>query len=75
MDISREMGRRKSPPLLLSWAGLLGHRELIQVGSAAERQLCPGAALLHRTAGLGECSADDMKIEEKGQRDYRMYGV
>ena len=45
------------------------------MGSAAERQLCPGAALLHRTAGLGECSADDIKIEEKGQRDYRMYGV
>ena len=72
VDIYRE--RRKSP-LLLSWAGLLGHRELIQVGSAAERQMCPGAALLHSTAGLGECSADGMKIEEKGQRDYRMYGM
>ena len=57
------------------WAGLLGQRELLKVGSAAERQLCPGAALLHRTAGLGECSADGMKIEEKGQRDYRMYGM
>ena len=50
MDICRE--RRKSPPVLLSWAGLLGHRELIKTGSAAERQLCPGAALLHSTAGL-----------------------
>ena len=60
---------------MLIWAGLLGYREHLQVGSAAVRQLCPGAALLHTTAGLGECSADDMKIEEKGQRDYRMYGV
>ena len=66
MHISRE--RRKSPPLLLSWAGLLGHRELIQVGSAAERQLCPGAALLHSTAGLGVWSAGDMRIEGKGER-------
>ena len=39
VDICRE--RRKSSPLLLSWAGLLGHREFIQVGRAAERQLCP----------------------------------
>ena len=31
MDISREScgERRKSPPVLLSWAGLLRHRELI----------------------------------------------
>ena len=49
MDISRE--RRKSSPLMLSWAGLLGHGELIQVGSAAEKQLCPGAAPVHHTAG------------------------
>ena len=51
--LSGAVGRRKSPPLLLIWAGLLGNRELIQEGSAAERQLCPGAALLHSTAGLG----------------------
>ena len=36
MDICRE--RRKSPPLLLSWDGLLGHRELIQVGRAEGRE-------------------------------------
>jgi len=53
MDISREMGRRKSPPLLLSWARLLGYQELIKAGSAAQRQLCPRAALLQNTAGLG----------------------
>jgi len=51
MDICRE--RRKSPPLLLSWAGLLGHGELIQVGTAAQRQLCPGADPKHHAAGLG----------------------
>ena len=68
-------GEGNQPPLLLICARLLGHRELIQVGRAKGRQLCPGAALLHSTAGLGECSADGMKIEEKGQRDYRMYGM
>ena len=44
---------------------LLGHRELLQVGSDAERQLCPGAALLHSTTVLGVRSADGMRIEEK----------
>ena len=71
VDICRE--RRKSPPLLLSWAGLLGHRELIQVGSAAERQLCPGAAHVHHTTGLEASSAGDG--EEIKKRAYRLYGV
>jgi len=39
-------------PLLLSWAGLLGWRQIMASGSAAERQLCPGAAPLQSTAGL-----------------------
>ena len=40
-------------PVVLSWAGLLGWRELSwQAGSAAERQLCPGAAPLQSAAGL-----------------------
>ena len=40
-------------PVLLSCAGLLGWRELSwQAGSAAERQLCPGAAPLQSAAGL-----------------------
>jgi len=52
MDISREIGGRKSPPVLLSWAGLLGHRKRIIAGSAAERQLCTGGALLYSSAGL-----------------------
>ena len=67
MDISRE--RRKSSPLMLSWAGLLGHGELIQVGSAAEKQLCPGAAPVHHAAGLGESSAAER--EERRKRAYR----
>ena len=71
MDICRE--RRKSPPLLLSWAGLLGHRELIQVGSATERQLCPGAAPVHYAAGLGKSSAAER--EDRRKRAYRLCGT
>ena len=71
MDICRE--RRKSPPLLLSWAGLLGHRELIQVGSATERQLCPGAAPVHYAAGLGTSSAAER--EDRRKRAYRLCGT
>jgi len=71
VDICRE--RRKSPPLLLIWAGLRGHTELIQVGSAAERQLCPGAAHVHHTTGLEASSAGDG--EEIKKRAYRLYGV
>jgi len=66
-------GEMKSPPLLLSWAGLLGHRELIEVGSATERQLCPGAAPVHCAAGLGTSSAAER--EERRKRAYRLCGT
>jgi len=52
MDICRE--RRKSPPLLLSWAGLLGHRELIQVGRAEGRETAvprSSSSVQHSRAG------------------------
>uniref|UniRef100_A0A8U7NVB3 Uncharacterized protein n=1 Tax=Corvus moneduloides TaxID=1196302 RepID=A0A8U7NVB3_CORMO len=41
--------------VLLSWAGLLAQRQLLASGSAAERQLRPGAAPGHSPAGLGHC--------------------
>uniref|UniRef100_A0A8U7NPB9 Uncharacterized protein n=1 Tax=Corvus moneduloides TaxID=1196302 RepID=A0A8U7NPB9_CORMO len=41
--------------VLLSWAGLLAQRQLLASGSAAERQLWPGAAPGHSPAGLGHC--------------------
>ena len=62
MDISRE--RMKSHALLLSWAGLLGHRELIEVGSTAERQLCSGAAPVQHAAELGARSAGERERRE-----------
>ena len=52
-------------PLLLSWAGLLGWRELMAAGRAAERQLCPGAAPVQSTAGLRALPAGS---EERGVR-------
>ena len=59
------MGRIRSLSVMLIWAALLGHRELLQVGSAAERWLYSGAALLHSTTVLEVRSADGMRIEEK----------
>ena len=52
MDICRE--RRKSPPVLLSWDGLLGHRELIQVGRAEGRETAvprSSSSVQHSRAG------------------------
>jgi len=66
-------GKKKSLPLLLSWIWLLGHRELIEVGSTAERQLCPGAAPVHHAAGVGASSAADR--EERRKRAYRLCGI
>ena len=43
VDICRE--RRKSSPLLLSWAGLLGHKEFIQV-AGQQRDSCAHEQLL-----------------------------
>ena len=53
-----------------------------QAGSAAERQLCPGAAPLHSTAGLGALPAAGTGRTEKGEllktvwsvRNLRVYG-
>ena len=59
--------------MLLSWAGLLTYRELIEVGSAAEKQLCPGAAPVHHAAGLGASSAAER--EERRKRAYRLCGT
>ena len=70
MEMSRESsGEEKWHPLLLSWAGLWGHRELKEVGSAAERQLQAKAASLHRSAGLGAQPAGGTGRGEKGERD------
>ena len=56
VDICRE--RRKSPPLLLSWTGLLGHRELIQVGRAEGRETAvprSSSSVQHSRAGCVIC--------------------
>ena len=66
-------GKKKSLPLLLSWIWLLGHRELIEVGSTAERQLCPGAAPVHYAAGLVASSAAER--EDRRKRAYRLCGT
>jgi len=54
-------------PLLLSWAGLLGWRELMAGCSAeeGERSSCPGAAALQSPAGLRALPAG---TERRGER-------
>ena len=56
MHISRE--RRKSPPLLLSWAGLLGHREADRSGQCYRETVLPrsSSCVLCYRAGEIICS-------------------
>ena len=46
-----------------------------QAGSAAQRQLCPGAAPLHSAAGLGALTAGGSGRGEKGERNYGLSGI
>ena len=66
MDISGEISGED--PQLLSCHGLLGHRELLQVGSAAGSSSC---AACNRTVGM-VCKR---QVEERRKRADRLCGT
>ena len=60
--------------VLLGWAGLLAQRQLLASGSAAERQLWPGAAPGHSPAGLGHC-LQPARAQHRGTESFSQSGL